>query len=33
VPAAIAVAADGRAREARAGRLADADLQAVLAAL
>jgi Domain of unknown function (DUF4395) len=33
LPAALAVAPDGRAREARAGRLGEADLQAVLAAL
>ena len=33
VPAALAVAPDGRAREARAGRLGEADLQAVLAAV
>ena len=33
VPAALAVAADGRAREARAGRLGEDDLRAVLAAL
>jgi Domain of unknown function (DUF4395) len=33
VPAALAVAADGQARAARAGRLGDDDLKAVLAAL
>jgi hypothetical protein len=33
VPAALAVGADGRVRAARAGRLAPADVDAVLAAL
>jgi hypothetical protein len=33
VPAALAVGADGRVRAARAGRLAPADVDAVLASL